>query len=248
MKHPLYLSLAVLLFAACNKPIELPPPSAEKTISLDLSSGTIAAATIDSVEVFFSAPGKPPIRSLMQFTQSGWQMPAPPLAAGDYAINFRVYAREIQPGKTLRFQYAQAQVIGLPLTESKVFKGPNGTLEDRWLKRMFVQDTALKTTFIMGLHAEDPFFELQVGEGMRFQYVYIDKIAHWRQGGQSRRVESAAFEREEMLVSPGILNNRTAFAGLAERITGKDWNEGEILLLLMDEQGRDHTFYYSYSK
>lgn len=249
-KRILALVLLVSTFASsCKKSIDNPPPAPAGVIALVSGVGTIAANTIDSVEVYLSAATQPIQRFKMEAVNGYWQFKVPTMPQGQYAAEIRVYQKKANANDQVAYQYSVQDVVTLPLQQDIFAAAPTGQLTDpNWRKRLMMHDPAIKTTFIMGLKFTDPFFELRVGAGMEWKYVYVDKIAHQRQGSTNQQVGSAAFEIFDPLVAPGLLNNTTAFGPLAVEMVNKQWNNGEILLLMLDAAGEEYTFYHTYEK
>jgi hypothetical protein len=248
-RFPLLLISVMIVAVACIKPIDIPSPAVNGIIALNLGNGTISASSVDSVEVYFKANNEPARRYTMTVVNGQWQIRVPELPAAMYNAEIRVYQRKTAANDKESFIYALTNNVQIPVRTDLLIAGPTGTLNEQfWNKRLMRHDAQTNTTLIIGLQFRDPFFELRVAPGKRFSYFYIDRIANMREGNSNRQVGGDAFEKDEVFGSPGIVSNTTAFASLATQMAGKSWNHAQILMLLVDDSGQDHTYYYQYEK
>jgi hypothetical protein len=77
--------------------------------------------------------------------------------------------------------------------------------------------------------------------------VYIDRIASIVNNSQSRVVGAKSFETFVGIPMAGI-TDRQAFLPLTTDMLGKTWNQGEILIEVLDGRDMERTVYFKYNK
>jgi hypothetical protein len=118
------------------------------------------------------------------------------------------------------------------------FDAPQNDVGDEWLPRIVFTHPEARLT--IGLSPLDPFFELQVENGM-FGYFNISKEIFNRNGSNSNYVTGAS---QEKFTSIRSFTNQELFASLAS-YHHLPWNQVEVFALLLKKDSNEElTFFY----
>lgn len=238
----------VTLFTACEKDNEDDlPVSTGRELKLVFSSGSIPLNDIDSATVILSKAGSTAIRKKLEKKNGYMVAPATDIPAGNWQMEWIVYAESPIGNDEYGRQYALNGMVSFPFTGALQKPAPRGDFDGTWLPRVWLRDAETGLTLTIGMDFTDPYLSMQAAPGKEYSYYYIDRIASLTMGNNSTMVGADHLERMGDFPAPYVVDN-TSFSSLAETMKTRNWNKGEILVLVEEKNGPESVFYYVYQK
>jgi hypothetical protein len=251
MKISSYLLIlfgVVTLFTACEKDNEDNwPVSKSSELRLVFSSASISLNDIDSATVMLTKAGSTAIRKKLEKKNGYMAVTATDIPAGNWQMEWTIYAESPVGNDEYRRQYAYNSTAAFPFTGALQKPAPKGDFDGTWLPRVWLKDNETGLAIVMGMDFTDPFLSLKAAPGKEYSYYYIDKIALLENGNNSSMVGADNLEVMGNFPAPYV-EDRTSFANLAETMKNRNWNKGEILVLIEEKNGPESVFYYNYRK
>jgi hypothetical protein len=240
--------MAAILFGACKKEMGQNSSGSDgKSFKLAFSSSSIDLNDIDSAIIMLTKPGSAVITKKL-IKQNGYMTAATTgIPAGNWKIEWVVYAESPVSNDEYGRQYVYNQTEAFPLSAAIEQQAPKGDFDGTWLPRVWMKDAETGLTIVMGMDFADPFLSMKAAPGKEYSYYYIDKIASWVDGNTNNMVGADNLEVTGDFPSP-YLEDLTSFADLAEMMKTRNWNKGEILVLIEEKNGPESIFYYVYQK
>jgi hypothetical protein len=247
MRRVILFLLATLIYlTACDKENETPPPvQSERQLRINFSNSTINIADVDSAEVILTKTGFPAITKKLQKANGFMFAVAADIIDGNWQAEWLLYTKK--PATGYARQFSRTSLVMFPLSGTWAEMAPAGDWSSGWNPRVLAHDEEAKITYITAMHFSDPYFAIINKSNLALRYVYIDRIASKVNNGQSNVVGAKEFELFNGIPMDGI-TDRQAFLPLTTEMQGKTWNQGEILIEILDGQNLNRTFYFKYSK
>lgn len=248
MKLSSFLFFSAILLTSCNKEIDQNDSGSEgKGLKLAFSSSSININTIDSASVIFTKPGSTVIR-IKLVKQNGKMVAATTnIPAGNWQLEWVVYGESPVPNDEYSRQYVSNKTVAFPLTADMEQPAPKGDFDGTWLPRVWLRDAETGLALTIGMDFTDPYLSMQAAPGKEYSYYYIDKIASLVNGNNTTMVGADNLEVLGDFPAPYV-EDKTSFANLAETMKTRNWNKGEIMVLIEEKSGPESVFYYVYQK
>jgi hypothetical protein len=241
---------ALLLSTSCKKDKKddtLPPQ--EQVLKVNFASTSVINYNlVDSGYVVFTKEGSN-TQYFKRFEKktSAWTVVTSDLPAGNWTAEMYLFTRhDDKAGRRYRQEKTFTRTVKADDAPIQV-DGPTGKIADAWKPSAFFRDVARGITVAVPLDCKDPQFDIQVSEA-RWDYYYIERYASKRQpGGGKLHVGEGMWDcRDNCYTSDRYIYNTTGFAPLVQQVGNKEWDNGLIVIVLVDQGAADVQFSYSY--
>lgn len=246
-----FVSLAVL--SSCKKDPVKEPVYYDSKLSIYFDNTTINPALADSVYAFFQkSNSNQPIMKRLQLVQGKWETATSDLSAGEWTVTLNFYARSAEANDYANRLFTQIKTFTVSGNTDNSFtiKAPKGKFDDTWKTNLLLVDSPNNVSVVLSANGTDPYLEVRTPAKDEY-YFYIERNAYQAGSGSSQLIAAHAWECSDGCYtsnSPWIVNN-THFLPYAQQIQNKEWNVGEVFIIITNTRtNKESTFYYLYKK
>lgn len=255
--HKLWTALALISFifflSSCkkdNNPGPKPPEDYRDPIfKLDFSAATIPLNLVDSATVIFKKTGSQThYVQRLEKTSTTMQVIINSLSKGEWTAN--VYLYSAVAGKDEKREYVISKIFekGTGYMEMSV-AAPNGTLNDAWSPRVHYRLQQEIDAYIP-LNPEEPYFRLRVADRTKWKSYQVTRGAYNRIPGTGNELISSGDWKCQLncINNDKLVEDSQFFVPFANGVKNKTWNNGEIEIIAVDQQGVEHGTLIRYNK
>lgn len=224
------------------------PPGPAATLSINFPAHTIPITNIDSAKVTFSKGGTVVEKKM---TENAGQLTVSMagLGSGDWETICTIYSMKTPTDFAGRI-YVDTFNISNPATTGKTLRAPLIYNGDDWERYIVMSSNNDEVMIKLALDmATNPFFEIKVKDPSQWSFLHIERFAYYQAGTTRTLLGDDDWNCFGQCFTGGILQNNTAFLGLASQLRGKVWNHGEFNINVLNlDPAKDVLFQYYYSR
>jgi hypothetical protein len=179
--------------------------------------------------------------NLLHFSLDGF-------SAGEWTASLYIYSRFNDKGGR---QYRQSKTFTLPLAgAAPVIDAPTGVATDAWKIFVFIRDNDYGVSITVPTDATDPYFDIQVADS-KWNYFYVERTALLRHPGTGNEQMATAHWlcNNSCYTHDRMVRNTTAFIPFTQVVATKNWDNGETLAIVRNEQtGQERQYFCPFNK
>lgn len=241
--------LCALILTACSKSKNDLTPIPDNSLYVTFSASTVLFTKVDSATVVLKKTGSQ-TEYFLHFNKASDKLhfPLDGFSAGEWTADMYIFSRYDDKGGRL---FHQQKTFTMPLTGQAIgISGPTGALTDSWQPSAFIRDNTNGISITIPLDATDPHFDIQVADSkwnsFSVERAVLKKIPGT--GNELKATDTWACNNGCYTHNKAIINN-TAFVSFAQQAATKDWNNGELTIIVKDEQaGVTLDYFCPYNK
>lgn len=252
-KHFFALTAVVLfsgfLFQSCKKDrVRNDQPSLERNLVVSFANGAIPFAEVDSANITMTKQGSNTayFRRFDKGTNS-LDLVMDDNLTGNWTASITIYTKKSADGSSR--MYTRSVGLTLPLNANQSLSGPTNDIQGVWKPHIVLASANNEVVAVISADNGEPYFDIRVKDS-KWDHFYVERAAHNRTGGMNELIAADSWEcAASCYTNDKLIINSTAFANFSNLVKTKTWNNGEILIILADEEsGDDETFFYMYNK
>jgi len=240
---------ALLLATSCKKDKHDSPPSGEKLLQVNFTTGSIDYNLVDSGYVVLKKEGsKSQYFKRWEKKTNAISIDIEDLPAGNWTAEMYLFSRfDNKAGR----RYRQDKTFTIAASGKSVqVNAPTGSITDAWSPNAFFYDAANGLSVAVALDNKDPHFDITVSDS-KWKRFYLERYAYKRLqggGGNALMAEGMYDCDGGCYTSDRLIHNNTAFVPFTQQLGNKEWDNGIIIIVIVDNQGRAVQFSYGYNK
>jgi len=223
-------------------------PSVEKDIVISFQQQGISMSQVDSAMIVFKKQGSQQFVLKRFDKQTNFMnVVTEDLSAGNYTMDIYIYTKKAADNSSR--MYSRSIGVTLPLSSNHVMTAPTGEINGVWDPHIVLASANNEAVIVLAADNADPYFDVRVKDS-KWDYFYIDRIAFNRNGGMNEQIAAGSWEcSSNCYTNDKVIVNTTAFVPFNNEVKTKQWNNGEIYIILYDsETDEELSFFYTYNK
>jgi hypothetical protein len=247
------LSLITFIFflGSCKKDNDPAPPDPpqDPTLRVEFNNSTIPISLVDSGIIIFKKTGSA-THILQRFEKhaDSLRVDINSLSKGEWTANIYLYTGVAN--KNEKREYVISKIFNVSNNVTRVLlNAPTGALNDTWKPRVHYNFQKELDAYVP-LNPEEPYFRLRVADRDKWKSYRVIRSAYNRIPGLGNELIASSEWKCEIncINNDRLFENSEFFIPFANNVKNKNWNNGEIEIIAIDQQNVERAYLFAYTK